>query len=61
MGDYDSPKRRQDHSAMTDMEPRRGSGYRWWLTPVVIGLVITAVVLLLGDFRPIVERFYSVF
>jgi hypothetical protein len=37
------------------------TAHRWWLTPVVVGVIITAVVLLLGDFRPMVERFYSVF
>jgi len=34
---------------------------RWWLMPVVVGLVAMAVALLFGDFRPVVERFYSVF
>jgi uncharacterized membrane protein YqhA len=34
---------------------------RWWLMPVIVGVVVTAAVLLLGDFRPMVERFYSVF
>ena len=33
----------------------------WWIMPVLIGLVITGIVLLLGDFRPMMERFYSVF
>jgi hypothetical protein len=34
---------------------------RWWLMPVVIGLLLTGALILLGDFRPMVERFYSVF
>jgi len=34
---------------------------RWWLMPMVVGIVVTAAILLLGDFRPVVERFYSVF
>jgi len=34
---------------------------RWWLMPVIVGVVVTAAILLLGDFRPMVERFYSVF
>jgi hypothetical protein len=34
---------------------------RWWLMPVVVGLVAMVAALLFGDFRPVVERFYSVF
>jgi hypothetical protein len=34
---------------------------RWWLMPVVVGLVAMFVALFFGDFRPVVERFYSVF
>jgi uncharacterized membrane protein YqhA len=34
---------------------------RWWLMPVVVGLVAMFAALFFGDFRPVVERFYSVF
>jgi len=34
---------------------------RWWLMPMVVGLVAMLAALLFGDFRPVVERFYSVF
>jgi len=33
----------------------------WWVVPLIIGLVLTAVVLLLTDFYPDIKRFYSVF
>ena len=46
---------------MGDSELGQRGAYRWWLVPVIVGVVLTAGVLLLGDFRPIVERFYSVF
>ena len=61
---HDSHLAPRYHGSMTEPSARSDllrQTRRWWLMPVVIGLVITAVVLLLGDFRPIIERFYSVF
>jgi len=33
----------------------------WWLGPVVVGALAMAAALAFGDFRPVVDRFYSVF
>ncbi|MAY81091.1 MAG: hypothetical protein CL930_09950 [Deltaproteobacteria bacterium] len=49
------------HGCMDDPKQVLANTRRWWLMPVVIGLVLTGALILLGDFRPIVERFYSVF
>jgi hypothetical protein len=34
---------------------------RWWLTPLLFGVVLAVAALVFGDFKPIVSRFYSVF
>lgn len=46
---------------MTEPSNTRPSVTRWWLVPVLIGALVMGAVLLFGDFRPVVERFYSVF
>jgi len=54
---------------MTPPERPEQSGLRslmsgaktWWVMPLVVGLILTAVVLLLTDFYPDLKRFYSVF
>jgi hypothetical protein len=38
-----------------------GKTRRWWLPPVVIGVALALAAVAFGDFRPVVERFYSVF
>jgi hypothetical protein len=46
---------------MSDLDKEHNGAHRWWLMPMIVGLLVTAAVLLLCDFRPMVARFYSVF
>ena len=49
------------HGRMNKEGTESASLTRWWLMPMVVGLVAMLAALLFGDFRPVVERFYSVF
>jgi hypothetical protein len=33
----------------------------WWVLPLALGLLLTAAVLMVTDFYPELQRFYSVF
>ena len=57
----DSPSSLGYHRLMEEKPGVFAATRRWWLMPMVVGIVVTAAILLLGDFRPVVERFYSVF
>jgi len=49
------------HEEMDTPPETKPSMTLWWLAPLLIGMAGMAAALLLGDFRPVVERFYSVF
>ena len=58
---YDSHLDSRYHGGMNEDGTGSAPLTRWWLMPVVVGLVAMVAALLFGDFRPVVERFYSVF
>ena len=49
------------HGSVSERRDNAPAMTRWWLVPVLIGAAGMGAALLLGDFRPVVERFYSVF
>ncbi|MGB0640050.1 MAG: DUF5989 family protein [Myxococcota bacterium] len=61
MGVHDTHRGLRYHRSMNDSKQVLANTRKWWLMPVVIGLLLTGALILLGDFRPMVERFYSVF
>jgi hypothetical protein len=46
---------------MSDSQNANSPSVFWWLGPVVVGVLAMAAALAFGDFRPVVDRFYSVF